>query len=189
MTPAMDVVKVWNDVFVAARRLASDADSKYVVLVRPNRTILAIPSPPAGSIPSEQAAKMAQMIPPGPPRNVAVIAPTEFAIAPGDEGSAKSSSELLAANKAIPFFGILSGLAYSGHSVWVFDGQSYALAPACRDSDLLLIDSIFASKLTTKTVADAAAVMRNANILIHDRASFGLRVLRKVGTSDKLEFA
>jgi hypothetical protein len=131
---------------------------------------------------------MGKMIPPGPPRNVAVISPTEFAITPGDEGPAKTSAELLAAGKAIPFFGLLTGLAYSGHSVWVFDGQSYALEHACRDADVLLIDSILATKLTTKTVADAAAVMRNANILVHDRTSFGLKVLRKVGTSDKLEF-
>src|SRR5689334_4304068 len=126
----LDVAQIWNTVFTAARRLAVDPNANYVVLVRPNRTILAIPCPPAGSIPAEQAAQMGKMIPPGPPRNVAVIGPTEFAISPGDVGPAKASAELLAAGKAIPFFGLLTGLAYSGHSVWVFDGQSYALEPA-----------------------------------------------------------
>jgi hypothetical protein len=186
---ATDLPRIWGAVFMAARRLASDPDARYVVLVRPNRSILAIPCPPAGSIPDEQAAKMSHIIPPAPSRAVVVIAPTEFANGPESEGAAKGSSELVAANKAIPFFGLLSGLAYTGHSVWIFDGQMSALQPACRDADLLLIDSILAPKLTTKTVEGAALVMRNANILVHDRNTFGLRALRKVGTSAKLEFA
>lgn len=131
---------------------------------------------------------MAQLIPPGPARNVVVITPTEFATGAADGSSPNGASELAAAGKAIPFFGLLSGLAYSGHSVVLFDGQVTALQAACRDADLLLIDSILSTKLTTKTVADAAAVMRNTNILVHDRATFGLKVFRKVGTSNKLEF-
>jgi hypothetical protein len=184
----LDISAIWQGTFEAARRLASDQDARYVVLVRANRTLLCIACPPAGSMPSEQIAKMGQILPGDEKRNVVVMAPTEFVCGEEAEGAAKSSSELIAAGKAIPFFGLLNGLAYIGHSVWVFDGQSYAVSPGCKDADLLLIDSILAAKLTTKTVADAAAVMRNANVLIHDRNSFGLKVLRKVGQSDQLEF-
>jgi hypothetical protein len=35
----------------------------------------------------------------------------------------------------------------------------------------------------------AAAAMRNANLLVHDRANFQLRVARKIGTNNaRLEF-
>lgn len=185
MQPLMDISAIWKGIFAAARRIAGDTEARYVVLVRPNRTILCIPCPPAGSVPPEQFQPMEKVIASTAKREVAVIAPTEFACG---EGGDKGSSELVAAGKAIPFFGMLSGFAYIGHSVWVFDGQAVALAAACTGADVLLIDSFYANKLTTKTVADAAAVMRNANILIHDRSAFGLRVLRKVGQSNGLEF-
>ncbi|HYL77377.1 MAG TPA: hypothetical protein VEU96_24400 [Bryobacteraceae bacterium] len=184
----MDLSEIWQGTFEAARRLASDPGARYVVLVRPNRTLLCIACPPAGSMPADQIEKMGQILPGDARRNVVVMASTEFVCGEDAEGAARSSSELIAAGKAIPFFGMLNGLAYIGHSVWVFDGQATAVSAGCKDADLLLIDSILASKLTTKTVADAAAVMRNANVLIHDRSSFGLKVLRKVGQSDHLEF-
>jgi hypothetical protein len=139
-------------------------------------------------MPEDQIAKMGQILPGDGKRNVVVMAPTQFACGEDGEGVNKGSADLIAAGKAIPFFGLLNGLAYIGHSVWVFDGQATAVVPGCKNADLLLIDSILSSKLTTKTVTDAAAVMRNANVLVHDRNTFGLKVLRKVGQSDKLEF-
>ena len=188
MQGSMDISAIWAGTFAAARRIAADSEARYVVLVRPNRTILCVACPPAGSVPPEQVRPMEQVVSSTSKRDVAVIAPTEFASGSVGEGAGKGSSELVAAGQTIPFFGMLSGLAYIGHSVWVFDGQATALAAGCSGADLLLIDSFYANKLTTKTVADAAAVMHNANILIHDRSSFGLRVLRKVGQSSALEF-
>lgn len=184
----MDISAIWQGAFEAARRLASDPEARYVVLVRPNRTLLCIACPPPGSMPADQIAKIGQIVPGEGKRKIVVMAPTEFAWGENGDGTAKGSPELLAASKSIPFFGLLNGLAYIGHAVWVFDGRTTAVPAGCKDADLLLIDSILASQLTTKTVADAAAVMRNANVLIHDRNSFGLKVLRKVGQSNSLEF-
>lgn len=185
---AMDIGLIWEQTLSAARRLAADPDARYVVLIRPNRTLMCIACPPAGSMPPDRTRPMEQVVSSTVKRSVAVIAPTEFATGQPADGADQSASDLAAANQAIPFFGMLSGLAYIGHAVWVFDGQPAALQPACRYADLLLIDSFYAGKLTTKTVSDAASVMRNANILVHDRATYGLKAIRKVGQSKDLEF-
>jgi len=74
----MDLEKIWAGAFGAARRLSQEANARYVVLVKPDRTVLAVACPPAGSIPEEEAAKVGAILPNDVPRNVTVIAPTEF---------------------------------------------------------------------------------------------------------------
>jgi hypothetical protein len=84
---------------------------------------------------------------------------------------------------------MLVGLSYIGHAVWVFEGHASALAAGCREADVLIVDSAMRPLLPPAWDADAAAAMRNGNILVHNRATFQLAMLRKAGTdAARLQF-
>ena len=114
-------------------------------------------------------------------RNVAVVTPTGFGArsAKAEVGSAVWNE----AGKIIPFFGILNSLACIGHSVWLFDVTS-DIEAACRDSDVLIIDSEVAGSLADDRITAARRVMRGSSILIHDRATYQLRPLASEKSSD-----
>ena len=76
---------------------------------------------------------------------------------------------------------MLMGLTYIGHAVWVFEGHPSAFVAGCRHADVLIVDSSMLGGLEDGWEDRAAAVMRNANILVHDRSTFQLRILHKVG--------
>jgi hypothetical protein len=101
-------------------------------------------------------------------------------------GSKTSVAEVA---KAVPFLGILMGFSYSGHAVWIFDGEASQLIEGCRDADVLIVDSAVVPTLEPGWQDQVAKAMRNVNILIHERADFKLRIVRKAGAADgPLEF-
>ena len=153
------------------------------MILRPSRKYLVVP-PMSGTPELKKFAEgLAKLIPAGTQRNVAVISYTEFR--GGDE-----VPSITEANKSIPFFGLLMGLSYLGHAVWVFEGHPTAFQAGCREADVLLVDSAMIPFLQQGWQDAAAAVMRNANILVHNRANFQLLIARKVGAGDaRLEFA
>jgi len=179
-----DVVPAANieEIFAKIRKIAAGEKSQGgLVILRPNRTYLVVPPMRDNPELKKFAEGLSRLIPPGVQRNVAVISCTEF---PGEP--APSITDV---NKAIPFFGLLMGLSYLGHAVWIFEGHASAFEAGCRDADALIIDSAILPLLSPGWQDRAAATMRNANILVHDRASFQLKVARKVGTGATLEFA
>jgi hypothetical protein len=179
----------WEDVFAAARTLCVSDGLRHLVLVRPNQALLCLPCPTPDSVRPEYIADVERIVPSVARRNIAVIAPTLPKIEPGDVNAIPGTLDVVAMGRVIPFFGMLVGLTSIGHSVWVFDGQPAMLTPGSRDADVLIIDSIMAARLTTKSADEAARVMRNANILIYDRNTRALRALRQVGPpGSKLEF-
>ena len=132
---------------------------------------------------TEMAAGMERLIPSAVKRNIAVIAYIDIAAATAN------AFNVAEANRAIPFLGLLTGLTYLGHSVWIFEGHPSALAAGCRDADVLLVDSGMLPHLAKGWENTASAAMRNANILLRDRGTGKLRFLRKAGESrDRLEF-
>ena len=101
----------------------------------------------------------------------------------------ESPAGSLEVGKAIPFLGMLVGFAYIGHAVWVFEGHQSALDAGCRDADILIVDSAMRPLLASGWDASAAAVMRNVNILVNNRANFALSAIRKVGADpSRIEF-
>lgn len=174
-----------SDVLARARRLAGgEHASRGVVVIRPDHSSLLLPSPTDSPEVFANAQAMRRIIPAEVQRAIAVIADTSFPL-----GNASSLSMLDVA-KAIPFLGMLVGLSYIGHQVWVFDGDVAAIPAGCRNADLLLVDSGVLPRLAKGWEQMAAGVMRNVNILEHDRQTFRLRVIRKVGESqDRIEFA
>jgi hypothetical protein len=161
---------------VAAVVREKTAGGKYVGVIRPDRSYLLIASPPKDSVPRQMVQMMEKLVPPRPPRNIAVIADTYFAFNVG--GKTPNLPSLAETGQAIPFFGMLLGLASIGHSACVFPGTVESLAPGCMEADLLVVDDAQISALAADWKAVTAAVMRSPMILVHDRTSFRLTPLQ-----------
>jgi hypothetical protein len=167
-------------VFADARRMAAgEKGPRGLVLVTPDFQYLLLPTPAPSPQLDAQAAGLEQMISSTIKRKIAVIANTRMSAPPNIAEVAKS----------IPFLGNLMGLCYLGHAVCLFSGDARELEAGCREADLLIVDSAVLPSLPTGWEDDAAKVMRNANLILQDRASFQLRILRSAGQSrDRLEF-
>jgi len=181
--PRMPEVSMRSDIQEVFARLRQTAAAPGVegglAILKPDRTHLVMPRLAATPSLESMAKNMDRLIPGAVKRNIAVIAYTLFDAQPG------TVPGLAEVSKAIPFLGILVGLSYIGHAVWVFEGHASALAAGCRDADVLIVDSAMRVYLAPAWAADAAAAMRNPNILVHDRATFQLAMVRKAGTDGK----
>ncbi len=176
----------WESAFESARAAAT---RRQIVLVQPDRSLIGLPCIPVKAMTNAQLAQAHRIIPEGAPRTVAVMAQTRLAPDPPDSGGAPALARIRAAGKAIPFFGLLLNLASAGNPVWIFEANNEAVTFGCLGADLLFIDSIFADQFTTTTIDKAASKMRSSNILVYDRGSKNIRILRHVGPSkEKLEF-
>jgi hypothetical protein len=157
--PAVDQPPDIEEVFAKARRQSVN----QVIIVTPGRMLMSQPCPAPGSMTPDKVASVEQMMPSKVKRHVAVIACTELG------GLTKDAS------KAIPFLGLLLGLAYIGHAVWVFEGHPSALAAGCRDADVLIVDSAMVPELQQDWVTVASGAMRHPEVYVHDRATYSLR--------------
>src|SRR5262245_18023897 len=114
--PEVDQPPDVEELFSRVRQLAAAESAApggpprhHVVVVTPGRLLMQVPSPAPGSIPEEQVASMERLLSSGVRRQVAAIGYTEL----------RALQTRLA--EAIPFLGMLIGLAYIGHAVWVFE--------------------------------------------------------------------
>jgi hypothetical protein len=152
-----------EDCFERARARAAEGN---LVVVRGDGQCLLLPALRPASVNAEMVVAIEQMMPSTTQRRVAVIGETTWAT--GGQPS------LQAASQAIPFWGLLMGFASIGHSVWVFHGSANLLSPGCRGADVLIVDSASLAALPNNWQVEAAGVMRNRQILVHDRASYKL---------------
>ena len=150
-------------VFASVREKAAGGQ---VVILRPDGRVLGLPALQNG--PPEAIAAVEKLLPSNTKRNVAVIGDTDWTL--------QGTVDLPTANQAIPFFGLLMGFACIGHAVWVFNPKmSSVLSAACRDADVLIVDSASSSALPVDWQAAAQMMMRNKQILIHERETHRLR--------------
>ena len=181
--PRMPEVSSRSDIEEVFARLRESAGGGIAIL-RPDRTHLMMPRLGASASLESMAESMDRLIPGAVKRNIAVIGYTVFDV---PAGGALGLEEV---RKSIPFLGILVGLNYIGHAVWVFEGHALAMAAGCRQADVVIVDSAMRGFLMPGWENEAASAMRNANVLVHDRGTSKLCVLRKVGTGgERLEFA
>ena len=168
--------------FAKVRRRS--AAHRGVSLVRPDRTLFALPAPPPGAISARMLAGVKAVIPSEEPRNIAAIAP------PGTLAAAAGNSPTLPdLGRQVPFFGLLIGLAYTGHAVWIFEASALLFPAGCEDADVLLVDSDAIVALPPDWLEDAGGLMRNANILIYDRTRQKLGAARTAGViPGRIEF-
>jgi hypothetical protein len=156
---------VLDRVFAALREKAAQ---NQIVILRPNGQVLRFPASPRESVPATMLASVERLLPSEVKRNVAVLGNTAWTMA--------AQPTLQSANEAIPFFGLLVGLSTIGHAVWVFDaGPAHLLTAACRDADVLIVDSERLSALAEGWQESAAKEMRHRQVLVHDRATYQLR--------------
>jgi len=168
--------------FAKVRKQA--AGSRGVSLVRPDRLHFILPAPPTGSIGSRMVEGVKAAIPSEQPRNVAAIA-AAGALA-GDPSSKPALPDIA---KRVPFFGLLVGLAYIGHAVWVFEALPEMATAGCEDADVLIVDSDAIATLGPAWAVDASVVMRNANILVYDRKRGRIGAMRTAGeVPGRIEF-
>lgn len=158
----------WDGVVAKVREMTGGG--RYVGIIRPDRSYLLMAPPPKGSMPPRMIQMMAMIVPPQPARYIGAIADTYFSMKAGGE-----IPSLAETAQEIPFFGMLLGLACIGHSVCVFTGLDDSLAAGCKSADLLIVDDAQAPSLSADWKTVAAAAMRNANIVLHERASFKLK--------------
>jgi hypothetical protein len=179
--PEVKAVPDIEQIFADARKKAAGKNTpRALIIVLPERKLGAFP---VGQHSKSDLEKMESIVPSAVKRNIAVVGYTGFA---ADTLASISPRD---ANRAIPFFGILLGLSEIGHAVWIFEGHPTAIAAGCRDADLLIIDSGMMPFLSRGWEDAAAKVMRNPNIMVHDRTTYKLHIVRKVGEhDDRLEF-
>jgi len=162
-----DVEKIFNQARKAAAGESDvDGKSRQVVVVTPGRMLMLQPCPPPGSMPASMVGQIEKLLSPKVKRKIAVIAYTELKALKGNLG------------KAIPFFGMLSGLAYVGHSVWIFEGHVSALVAGCKEADMLIVDGLMAPHLQSDWQAIASSVAPHIQIYVHDRASHSLKKMK-----------
>jgi hypothetical protein len=156
--------------FVEARAATTGRDAgsqgrNPVAIVGPSCKVLFVPAPLPESVSRAQIDGSRLLLPPEPRRNVAVIADTRV------------SGSIVEINRAIPFVGILTGLAYIGHRVVVFDGQLSRIEEGCRDADVLIVDGAVLPHLHRDWYDLARHAMRTPGIYMHDRKTYTLRPL------------
>jgi len=169
--PEVDFPPKLEEIFDKARKAAA-ADTtptkdknRHVVVVTPGRMVMLHPCPAPGTMNPQAVESVEKLMPSKTRHNVAVIAYTELKALRAD------------VLKTIPFYGLLTGMAYIGHAVWVFEGHSSALAAGCREADLLIADCEMVPFLAGDWMTTATTVMRRKLIFAHDRATFSLRRL------------
>jgi hypothetical protein len=179
----MPEVSSRSDIHEVLAKVRRAAHAGGLVILKPDRTHLVLPRLAETDELKKMEEQMDRMIPAATKRNIAAIAYTLFECAPG------ATPGLTDISKSIPFLGILVGLSYIGHAVWIFEGHPSTLAAGCREADVLIVDSVMRPLLAPGWDAEAALAMRNPNILVHDRATFQLAAIRKAGeSSDRLQF-
>ncbi len=169
--PEVDESPKIEDIFKQARQVAAEGTTpgkgknRHVVFVTPGRMLMMQPCPAPGSMKPEQVQAIEKIMSSKTKRNVAVIAYTQL--------------EALQASLAqtIPFFGLLMGMAYIGHSVWVFEGHPSALAAGSRESDLLIVDNGMVPFIQEDWIQVASGAMRRPLIFAHERATYTHRKL------------
>ena len=166
--PDVDTPANIEDIFAEARKAAcresaTEREPRQVVVVTPGRMLMLQPCASPGTMPKNEVSQIEKMASSKVKRKIAVIGYTELRAVTSDLA------------RAIPFFGLLSGMAYVGHSVWVFEGHQSALAAGCRDADLLIVDSAMVPHLAPDWQKVASTQKPSLQIYVHDRATRGLR--------------
>ncbi len=164
--PEVDIRSDIESVFSKARATADETREdeeglfhRQVIIVTPGRLLISKICPLPSEIPPEELSRLTSLIPPQPPKNIAVISYTYL--------DALKKNIL----KAIPFFGFLLGWSAIGHNVWVFEGHSSAIRAGCRKADLLIVDGGILPFLGDEMVwrAQAADVMRGNEVKVIPR--------------------
>lgn len=159
---AASVQHTLHGIFASIRDKASQG---HIVILGMEGRVLSLPA--LRNVTPEMLAMIEKILPASTKRNVAVMADTSWA---------KAALSIAVADEAIPFFGLLIGFCCAGHTVWIFDPKGLAIvSTGCQDADVVIVDQACLPRLPAGWEAIARAVMRNRQILVHDRQTNQLR--------------
>ncbi len=153
----------WAALLAAVRVRAAGGQ---LVIVYPDGRQMAIRVGEKETVLPEGVAAVRRLVPSETPQNVAVIADTSWTLG--------KQPDLQDAARAIPFFGILMGIATTGHAVWIHNGAAPALAECCRDADLAIVDSARLEALPADWQNVVRPTMRTPKIRVRDRGTYTL---------------
>lgn len=160
--PKVDTHQDLCVVFSKARELSAGSETgRSVAIVTPGRLIMSVACPPANAVSPQMLEGVRRIVPENPKQQITVIANNNVVAA-----NAYTARE---ANTLIPFLGYLTGMAFDGHTVVVFEGHPSALATGCQGSTLLLVDQAMAEHLQPDWASVAASSMKTPNILMFGR--------------------
>ena len=152
------------------RPLREKATQGQLVILRPDGRVMQLPALSKESTPPQAIASVDRMLPSSVKRNVVAVGDLAWALA--------DAPDLRAANRAIPFVGLLMGFSTIGHAVWIFDSSAPAvLAAGCREADVLIVDSQRLAKLPALWQDGVKKAMRNPLILVLDTTTSQFRKL------------
>lgn len=157
--------RVFDDARRASQALRPEG-SRQVIVLTPGKMMMIVPTPPPGSMPQAAVDSLSTIVSTDKQLSIAVIAHTAV--------------PALAANPvmAIPFLGMLVGLCYIGNDVIVFEGHESSIPIACKNADVVIVDSAIIPLMVPDWLEKVRAVMNTANedkeVYIHDRQRFKL---------------
>ncbi len=169
--PLVDVPVEMEKVFAQARATADKqarhkrGKPHYLAIVTPGRMIMEKKTPPYGAM-KGPASGLKGILEVEPPASVAVISYTDLKALQAN------------INQCIPFLGHLMRFAYHGYKVWVFEGHPTALIAGVREADVVMVDSGMAPFMQADWQAVIKAHMRGNRLLIHDRESYNLLLVK-----------
>ena len=168
--------------FAKVRKRAGE--SRGVSLIRPDRTHYILPSPPEGAISPQMIDGVKAVIPSDRPRNVAaIVARGALTNNPAEKPSLPEVA------KRVPFMGLMVGLAFTGHAVWMYEASEEWTTAGAEEADVLIVDSDAIPALPPGWAVDAALVMRNPNLLVYDRSRHRVGAIRTAGeVPGRIEF-
>jgi hypothetical protein len=138
---------------VARTRAMLGSGERKVAVLMPDRDILFVPTPVAGSVTEEKVEPIWRLFP-GAGLNITVISFT------GVKTAEKDNTRLIRdAARCIPMLGNLIALAYAGQNVLVFEGHPTAFETVVSGSNVLLLDSVMLPFLQTDWFETARRVM------------------------------
>ena len=143
-----------------ARQIASKPHDRYIALMTPRRVLLGVPCPNPEMVQQPAVDEIKRQFPPDKPLMVTAIAYTRSAL------NAVPERAYRAFGRDIPFFNLLLGMGAIGHNVFIFEGHRSALAAACHEADLLIVDERMLPNLGIQWPVTARRQMRTDNVVI-----------------------
>lgn len=172
--PGVELLSDMDELFRTARAQLESGEvpleggvkgQRAVAVVTPGRLIMFQPCPAPGSMRGEHVENARKLMPPDPPLKISAVSYTLLEAFMKDETK----------TKCIPFLGFLTGFAYIGHNVVVFEGHPTAFESGVRDCDVLIVDSGMLPFIQEDWFEAARRVMRpGAKVFVHKRENFTL---------------
>lgn len=157
-----DLVNIHQDILKELNKKKNKFGIDHIAILNKDRSSLYFPCPPKGSIPKELEDMAISLLSPSEPCNVIVIGNT----APFCNHSHPSS--------AIPFFSLLIGLSYIGHTVIIFEGDKTTMEVFCKDADICIVDEAMIKFLEQDWNETLKGLIKNEEVYVYDRKTCNL---------------